>query len=1556
MTTDPLPPEPSWHLFLSYSRADTVAVLSIRALLEARGISTFFDRDQLLAGMPWPQALEQGLQGAGGVAVFIGPTGLGLWQKREMAFALDRQVAEERDQRSFPVIPVLLPGADVTPGFLFLNTWIDLRADPTDPEGLDTLSKAARGEALEDGFGETSGLCPYQGLRAFQEESAAFFCGREAFSLRITETLLQRSLVVVIGPSGSGKSSIVQAGVLPLLRRQSPPQATWDVITCKPCKRPFYHLAAALAPLLLPYLSEAEWIAETHSIARQMKESTTLLYDLADRILTKSGGTDRLLLVVDQFEEVFTLCDEEERRLFLDTLFYDGDGHSRLTIVIILRSTFYEHLIAADRRISDRLENAIVNLGPMNREELFKAIVEPAKRLGLRFEPGLAKRMLDDVGDEPGNLPLLEFALTEVWARREGRVLTHAVYEQVGGVAGAIVQRAEAVFASFPASAQATAKHALMRLVWVGVSGDDGLEARQRIHLSDLDEGSRQTIHVMADARLLVIGRQEGVDSDYTVEVAHEALIRKWPRMREWLTEDQEFLLWRRRLQGAKETWRHNREDASSLLRGSPLHEAERWLNICQVSLGMDDKAFIEASLDMDRRINLAFARRRRRVLAFSAGLAMVFMCLSVFAGWQSMTAFSEKLAATARSYLHTDPQQSLLLGIEAVKMQRTDAAVNVLKVALQNSLLVTLEDRLDYLTQVLFSPHGDIIVATGKDHRPRIWNWDGHQLSNPRNPSKLPAPINSLAVNPSWTIVAATNPDYSASLLEVKSGKVLGKLVGHTDLLVSAAFSLDGTRLVTASEDASARVWDAHSFHNLLVLLGHSDRLTDAAFSPDGKRIVTASTDGTAIVWDSANGKELHRLQAHQSTVYSARFSPDGKRIVTASGDNTAMIWDALSGKPLAHLQGHQDSVVFASFSPVDPDLVLTLSQDRTARVWKRPGSDRWDWQAVNELNGHQDILTAASFSPDGRYIATASRDRSIRLWNTLTEHGRLAFFGHTGTVHAASFAPDGNQVVSASSDNTARLWNLANPKNPLVLSGHLDSLCCASFSRDGRLIITGSDDHRAKIWDAATGSLLVTLKGHDDSVNSVTFDAEGVRALTASDDNTARLWDVVTGKTLHVLDGHLADAAKPQPVARQSPVIADDGVWVASLEGQFVRVRQVGSGNILAELEPREGEVSAQAFSPHRGRLATADNRGWVRLWDTHTWQTVAEFKAHDSAVSALGFSSDGGWLVTAGIDRALRLWDVDSGAAQGAPFAHAAPLTDARFGADDKTLIGITDQGEINIWSLASGKLIGSVCPGCASISGHTKRVTSAVFSPDGTEVLTASRDGRAILWDAATGWPTAVMNHRGALVGGRISPDGKSALTLGRDALAKLWHREGKGFGPPIVLHGHQDELTAGSFSPDGGQIATVSRDGTARLWNASTGRLRRVMKAHHDWVNSVDFSPDGSSLLTASLDGVAIVWHLPDGKIKMELRGHGQGLDHARFSEDGTQVVTASRDGTLRVWNLRDIEENRTCPECQGSVDAICTQASQRARREFNAEERKNYRVPWFSRLLNWRCR
>ena len=538
-----------------------------------------------------------------GVVVFLGPNGLGRWQRRELALALDRQTREA----TFPVIPVLLPASEAGDysGFLLLNTYADLRGGLNDPGTLDAIMRAVRSPATGEEARtilppEAAAICPYRGLKVFREEDAPLFFGRDRLVDDPEQGLLHKvltcPLVTVVGASGSGKSSVVQAGLLPRLRREPPSRGTWDVVAFRPGKYPFHNLAIALEAVRNPEASDAARETDAAALVKGWS-SGNVPFDWSLGRAREALRVDWLLVVVDQFEELITLTPKEDCLPFLSRLLAATGAGSGFTILLTLRADYYGRAIGLDRGLCDGIQRGLVNVGAMTRDERRAAIAGPARRVGLEFESGLVERLLDDVGDEPGNLPLLEFALTELWERRAARRLTNAAYEALGRVAGAIGRRAETVFEKLTEEQQAAAQRLFGRLVRVTDIDEEGRDTRQRVRLSDLDETSRSAVEPFVAGRLLVTARASGPsvaeasqdngpapsasDDPTTVEVAHEALIRTWDRLQGWVKEDRTFLLWRQRLGFQIAEWERSGRDEGMLLRGALLKEAEdfksRW-------------------------------------------------------------------------------------------------------------------------------------------------------------------------------------------------------------------------------------------------------------------------------------------------------------------------------------------------------------------------------------------------------------------------------------------------------------------------------------------------------------------------------------------------------------------------------------------------------------------------------------------------------------------------------------------------------------------------------------------------------------------------------------------------------------------------------------------------------------------------------------------------------------------------------------------------------------------------------------------------------------------
>jgi WD40 repeat protein/serine/threonine protein kinase len=581
-----------------------------------------------------------------------------------------------------------------------------------------------------------------------------------------------------------------------------------------------------------------------------------------------------------------------------------------------------------------------------------------------------------------------------------------------------------------------------------------------------------------------------------------------------------------------------------------------------------------------------------------------------------------------------------------------------------------------------------------------------------------------------------------------------LAVLSGHGNPLLSAAYSPDGTRIVTASYDKTARIWDARTGAQLAVLLGHSDALYSAAYSPDGARILTASADKTARIWDARTGAQLAVLSNHGDIVESAAYSPDGMRIVTASADKTARIWDARTGAQLAVLSGHGDRLYFAAYSP-DGTRVVTASRDKTARIW-----DARLGKQLAVLSGHDDRVNSAAYSPDGTQVVTASTDKTARIWDARLGKQLAVLSGHGDRVNAAAYSPDGTRIITVSADKTARIWDGRSGKQLAVLSGHGDVVESAAYSFDGTRIVTASQDKTARIWDVRETQLAV-LSGHSDVVESAAYSPDGTRIVTASADKTARIWDARTGMQLAVLSGH------------------SDTVFSA-------------------------------AHSPDGTRIVTASLDKAARIWDAHTGIQLAVLSGHRDRVYSAAYSPDGTRIVTASDDKTARIWDARIGAQLAVLSGHGSRVQSAAYSPDGTRIVTASHDKTARVWDARSGAQL-------AVLSGHGDRLYFAAYSPDGTRIVTASQDKTARIWDARTGAELLVLSGHGDAVGSAAySPDGIRIVTASIDKTTRIW--DARTGAQLAVLSGHGDRVESAAYSPDGTRIVTASDDKTARVWD------------------------------------------------------------------------------------------------------------------------------------------
>jgi WD40 repeat protein/DNA-binding SARP family transcriptional activator/tRNA A-37 threonylcarbamoyl transferase component Bud32 len=1232
---------------------------------------------------------------------------------------------------------------------------------------------------------------PYKGLRAFQEIDADDFYGREALVQVLASRLCETRFLAVVGPSGSGKSSLVKAGLLPALRRGAlPGSENWFITEMVPGSHPLEELELALLPIA---------VDPPPSLIEPLQKDERGLLRTLRRILPGDGET-QLLLVIDQFEELFTLIEDDEQRLyFLSSLFAAlNDPHSPLHVVVTLRADFYDRPLQI-QPLGELFKQHTEVVLPLNREELLWAIREPARHMGVGVEESVITAMVADVVDQPGALPLLQYTLTELFDDRQDGTMTLAAYKALGGVSGALAQRAEDIYSGLNETGQEATRQLFLRLVTLGEGVED---TRRRVLRSEL-EGINDQLPVNGqlptiNSQLSIVNEEQSADANPTsnirrptsqissiidsfgaarlltfdrdpvtrgpvVEIAHEALLKEWPRLRGWLEENRDDVRLQRILATETAEWQEHDQDDGYLLRGARLDQYKAWAEESAILLTGEEQAFLAASFAA-REVRLAEEEaRQRRELETAQQLA------------QTERQRAEEQTEAAGSLRRRALILAGALGIAAIL---AIAALFFAQQSTQNALIAATREA---------------EAASEAEHRATAQALAEEQADVASSRELAATALNQLGVDAERSILLALYALSKAQTLEaenalhqaIQSSRVLQTLRGHGEPFFFMDYSPDGSKLATTGGNV-AKIWDMETGEELLTLEGHEGEAFGISFSPDGKRLATASHDGKVIVWDAQNGARLLTLGEEGVPFTAVQFSPDGSQLAANEAyDGHIRIWDAETGEQLVSFLAHEAPMWFVTYDP-DGKRLATAGVDGTAKVW-----DANSYEELLTLGGHEDIVSRVNFSPDGERLVTSSM--KVRLWDAASGAKQMVLDGHHGFVLWAAFSPEGDRIATSGVDGQVIVWDAISGEELFTLSGHAGLVLGVAFSPDGERLASASYDGSARIWDLRPERELLTIDDHEKDVYSVAFNPQGTRLISGSIDGTARLWDIADpaaenfGRQLIAVGE--GDPANGVRALAYSP---DGRRFIASNAAGKATVYDGETGQELFTLHGHapglSGEtvyngVTGVAFSPDGELIATASDDLTAKIWDAANGRELFTLEGHVSGTTTspphegvvkVAFHPAGPFVATAGADGTVKIWSTDDGRLLFDVLAHPdSAVIDLAFNFDGSRLATGAFDGTTKVWRVSDDPQ-GISLEELYTLIGHTSGVYGVAFTPDGSRLVTAGEDGTAKVWDAASGQELLTLTAQPlGLLDLAITPDGKYVATAGRDGMVRLF---------------------------------------------------------------------------------------------------------------------------------------------------------------------------------------
>lgn len=1202
----------------------------------------------------------------------------------------------------------------------------------------------ARVESLktEDSGMYALNVCPYMGLQAFNEENAQYFYGREALTQKLLNHLTHQSSLALVGASGSGKSSLVEAGIIAQLRKgtQIPGSQNWWLGCFRPSAKPI----SALAKILVDPGTPKEQ-------AHQRLQIEGLLYQGVEGLVQwlRTRREPMVVLVIDQFEELFTLAETIDRQRFLELILpalkFASD---RFKLIITVRADFTANCLEIPE-LAQFLQQSSVLVPPYLTEEDYRnAIIKPAEQVGLKVEPSLVEVLLQDLDRSTGDLPLLQFVLQKLWERRPGGKLTLATYQQLGGIKGSLERQAQSTYESLDPQAQDCARWIFMNLTQLGDGTED---TRRRVSKSELVVAKyplslvERTLTALTTAKIVVVNLDrpipgnsrsgdvppeddelllEAMQQEVTVEVVHEILIRHWSTLRWWLEENRTRLRSQRQIEQSALLWQQKDRQPDFLLRGVRLAEAEELYLKYTDELTSLAREFIAQGLAEREKIEQETKQRLRKTQIMATALGILGFLATTFAGLayrQKILAQIENISALnafSESLLLSNQQlESLLTSVKAGEQllqinswgKRFVGRDNWQKIKLETigTLQQTVEgtqelNRLESHSQnvnaVSYSPDGNLIATASSDRTIKIWHKEGKLLStSPEHQDRVIA----LAFSPNGKLLASTSADNTLRLWRIENNQFtfLRQLRGHQDWVTSVAFSPNGEMIASASRDGTIKLWGKDGT-NIDTLSAHEGWVNDVTFSPlldnqnpSSTLLASGGEDGTLKLWsvNQNNIQQLHNLQADEGRIKQLTFSPDGSKITAACENGIVKVWQVTDGS-LFNYYPTRDEINTLSYSP-DGKLFATAGTTGSVNIWNADGI----WQQT--LQGHKGEITSLSFHPDGKTLASASTDKTVRIWQV-----RQPAFLTNGGIYSIAVSPTSPNLFATTGWNgKIELWH-KNPDNSrkllLTLPGHETGITQIQFSPDGKLLASASWDKTIKLWRVEDGTLITTLTGHQDIVNTIAlgWGEKGYLLASGSEDKIIKLWSIIDEQTklITTLSNH-RDSVKILAFNPKGNILAS---------GSYDRTIKLWNrdGKLLQTLTGHNLAISALVFSPDGNTLASGSWDNTIRLWQINRQQQQASLretlKGHQKGVTGLNFKPDGSVLASSSADGTIKLWNTaEEPTLLKTLRGHTSQVNTLAF--SDRALISADEQQGLILWNLNLDNLL---TQGCTRLSDY------------------------------------------------------------------------------------------------------------------------------------------------------------------------------------------------------------------------------------------------------------